>query len=229
MASRAVYIPASDSVGVVAKNIDFDWFPGFSVAQKQRCITSLHDACARSGTPNVLEISTKSMQEVGVAASAFNLSFNMKKSLKSVSVESAFQGSKVFEGGGPFTELYDEPPHISKKSIRSLARGELVAFEFFGKKFPIIPRTFFYDWLYINTLNRDHEVSERIQRFDAFTDIEFNSNRSINCQAFSAALFVSICRAGLRKEISNMENYSAIVLPFYSHMRDILKSDIRLI
>ena len=34
-------------------------------------------------------------------------------------------------------------------------------------------------------------------QFDAFSDIAFNPERSINCQAYSAALYVSLSRRGL--------------------------------
>ena len=216
MAVRSVYIPVKNSIGVLVKNVEFDWFPGFAVSQKQKSIVSLHAACARSGVHDVLEISTKSLQEDGISASAFNLTFHTKKSNRSISVESAFQGSKVFEFGGPFEELYDEPPYVSKKAIRSLAKGKLIEFQLFGKSFPIKPTTFFYDWLYMNSLNMNERISEAVQKFDGFTDIEFNPSKSVNCQAFSAALFVSICQNGKRDEIkAPIGDYAKLLTPFY--------------
>lgn len=45
MATRPVFIPslAGDSM-VLTKYIEFQWFPGMSVSQKQKSIDSLHDA-----------------------------------------------------------------------------------------------------------------------------------------------------------------------------------------
>jgi hypothetical protein len=34
MATRPVYIPKLDSIGVITNNVDFKWFPGMSKSQK---------------------------------------------------------------------------------------------------------------------------------------------------------------------------------------------------
>nr|WP_319949360.1 hypothetical protein [uncultured Shimia sp.] len=196
MAKRTVYIPMLDQLGVVEKEVEFEWFPGFSVAQKQRSIASLHERAMEEGIEPVLEISSKSPDEAGVQASAFNLSFEMKKSGRRVSVEAAFQGSKTFAGSGPFPDMYEMSAREAKKEIRIRQNGTLTKFTFFGKEFPLKPRTFFYDWLYIKTLSLDEDLANKIEGYAAFTDIEFNPNKSINCQAYSAALFVSLQRSG---------------------------------
>jgi hypothetical protein len=48
-------------------------------------------------------------------------------------------------------------------------------------------------------LATDPELIEKLTAYEAFTDIEFNPEKSINCQARSAALYVSLHRAGLIK------------------------------
>ena len=60
------------------------------------------------------------------------------------------------------------------------------------RDFRSLPRTFFYDWVYVNALYQNPELSERIEDYAAFSDIEFNRQSSINCQAYSAALYVSL-------------------------------------
>ena len=62
-------------------------------------------------------------------------------------------------------------------------------------------KTFFYDWLYIHTLAQEGNaaLAEGILAYDAFTDIEFNPKRSINCQAEAAAMFVMLESIGLLK------------------------------
>ncbi|BDO04504.1 hypothetical protein KAM622c_40910 [Klebsiella quasipneumoniae subsp. quasipneumoniae] len=66
----------------------------------------------------------------------------------------------------------------------------------------------FYDWLYISALRKQQELAEQIVEYDAFTDIEFNPERSINCQAYSAALYVSLFKQSLLDQaISSKESF----------------------
>ena len=44
--------------------------------------------------------------------------------------------------------------------------------------------------------------------YQAFTDIEFNPKKSINCQAYSVALYVSLRQRGLLEEtIKNKDSF----------------------
>lgn len=61
----------------------------------------------------------------------------------------------------------------------------------------------FYDWIYISSIYRNKELAEKILEYNAFTDIEFNQEKSINCQARSAAIFVSLCKKGMIDEVIN--------------------------
>ena len=74
--------------------------------------------------------------------------------------ECAYQGSKVFENGGPYHELYLVSSQEAKTDDRLRNSGALVAFNFCGESFPIEPKTAFYDWLYMTALcqqkNRSH-------------------------------------------------------------------------
>jgi hypothetical protein len=191
MANRPVYIPRLDSVGVITKNVDFKWFPGMSKSQKQKSIKSLHTAANELNVSLILEISSKSEEELGVNLSAFNLMITTKQS-RSFTVETAFQSSKVFEKGGPYVDLLSGTSRQAKKDIRLKESGNLVEFIFFGDIFPLKPRTYFYDWLYINALHQNKALSDTVVKYSGFTDIEFNPKKSINCQAYSAALYVSL-------------------------------------
>jgi len=216
MAKRFVYIPVENEPGVREASIEFDWFPGFAISQKQKSIASLHRAADEAGFHQILEISSKSEDEQGVKASAFNLSFHTKASNRKVSVEAAFQGSKVFAFAGPFPDMYDMTAREAKKEIRVRQNGTLTKFCFFGKDFPLRPRTFFYDWLYINTLHKDEELSSNLCRFSGFSDIEFNPEKSVNCQAFSAALYVSLVRCGMLDQVLESEDeFRKLLKPFY--------------
>lgn len=205
MAKRIIYIPKVTKLGVLEKEVEFDWFPGFAVSQKQKSINSLHEAGKRDGISPILEISSKSSEETGVKASAFNLSFDTKKTSKRVSVESAFQGSKKFQFSGPFPDLYNMTAREAKKEIRVRQNGSLTKFIFFGKEFPLQPLTFFYDWIYIKSLCLDEDLSSEIENYNGFTDIEFNPKKSLNCQAYSAALYVSLVKNGLLRDALESE------------------------
>ncbi len=202
MANRPVYLPKlnSESSGVITKDVEFKWFPGMSKSQKQKSITSLHEAANKLNISPILEISSKSEIELGVKLSAFNLLITTKKLNKSVSVETAFQSSKVFEKGGPYIDLLEGTSRQAKKDLRLKESGNLIQFIFFNKEFSLKPRTLFYDWLYINALHQNEDLSDEVILYGGFTDIEFNPKKSINCQAYSAALYVSLRTMGIISE-----------------------------
>lgn len=192
MAQRPIFLPEYVS-GLLWREvvISFDWYPGFAISQAQKSIRSLHEAAARQRITPVLEISTKSPQEIGIQLSAFNLRLNDDK-FDNLSVESAYQGSKVFERGGPYHDLYTTASREAKKDKRLQNSGKLVAFNFKGTEWPLIPQTAFYDWLYISALVENAGLHEQIMNYRAFSDIAFNPEKSLNCQARSVALFVSL-------------------------------------
>ncbi|MGN7437589.1 MAG: DarT1-associated NADAR antitoxin family protein [Alcanivorax sp.] len=192
MAQRSIYIPDLEKVGVTVKKIDFQWYPGMAKVQKQRSISSLHEEGEKHGISPILEISSKSKDDLGIKLSAFNLFFTTQKYKQTLSVEAAFQGSKVFEHGGPFQDLYSKSSREAKKDIRLKESGNLICFQFFGITFDLKPRTLFYDWLYINALLKNKNLGNFLTKYKGFTDIEFNPKKSINCQAYSAALYVSL-------------------------------------
>lgn len=177
---------------------EFAWNSGLSVSQKRKNIVDLHQAFQqRFPERKVLEISSKSLQELGVKLSAFNLKKYVPSLGKSIPVECIFQGGKVFSGGGPYTDLYQATPRDAKRDPRLKESGMLKSFFFEGQPVPLTPTTAFYDWLYINALLENPELARQLLEYDAFTDIEFNPNKSINCQARAAALFVALHRLGL--------------------------------
>jgi len=172
--------------------VRFTWVPGMALSQTRKRIESLHSAVnsAQLGT-NALEVSTKSTEAVGVALSAFNLRLRGSDGIE-LSVESAYQGSKVFALGGPFHDLYRMSSIHAKQDGRLHASGAIVGFDYFGQRWSISPRSAFYDWLYVSALARDQSLTKSLERFDCFTDIAFNPNKSFNCQARAVALHMSL-------------------------------------
>uniref|UniRef100_A0A832MPM2 Uncharacterized protein n=1 Tax=Pseudothermotoga hypogea TaxID=57487 RepID=A0A832MPM2_9THEM len=74
------------------------------------------------------------------------------------------------------------------------------------------PETMFYDWIYMNVLHQNKILSEKVTEFSAFTDIEFNPKRSVNCHVRSAALYVSLYRRGLiEKALRSPDNYKMVI------------------
>jgi hypothetical protein len=197
MAKRPVFIPKSSGpLLVVTMPIDFIWYPGMSKIQKQKSIRSLHDAAKKTRSiEKILEVSSKSENELGIRLSAFNLMLNNNGF--SASIEVLFQGSKVFSKGGPFTDIYRKTSREAKKDERLRESGQLIGFRYSDRDWPLNPQTVFYDWLYLSALRQNPSLSERLLEYDGFSDIEFNPEKSINCQAASAALYKSLAERGL--------------------------------
>ena len=210
MAKRPCYRPLNMYIGY--KTVDspeFKWNPGFAFSQKQKNVVALHEAIHRiDPSARILEISSKSLQPLGVSLSAFNLKFPCAGA--ECSVESVFQASKVFDGGvGPFPELYSHDSREVRHHVQDAAAGHrLLAFEFDGVRWDLEPKTAFFYQLYIKALLANPELAAALLEFDAFTDIEFNPNRQINCQAAAAAFYISLCRTGkLDEAMSSREAF----------------------
>lgn len=219
MAQRPVYIPSTSSDFLVETvMVDFEWFPGMAVVQKQKSIDSLHAAVKTqlTGVTSLLEISSKSKVDLGVNLSAFNLMINDSRRDLEFSVEAAFQSSKVFEKGGPFVDLLEATSRAAKKDERLKESGRLLNFKFYNQVWPLEPKTVFYDYLYVNALLKHEEFHDQIFQYSAFTDIEFNPKKSINCQAYSVALFVSLKQRGLLDEakLRDKDNFLDLVTSF---------------
>jgi hypothetical protein len=195
MAKRPVFIPAPGRDRLVDKvEIEFVWNPGFAPVQKKKNIVSLHENARKEGLHPLLEVSTKADDPLGQRLSAFNLKIETQDG--PISLEAAFQGSKVFEEGGPYTDLYEEEGRAAKKDPRLRASGKLSHFDFHGDRWPLTPKTAFYDWLYLRAIGPCRECLEKLGEYKGFTDIEFNPEKSINCQARACALVVSLVRRG---------------------------------
>ncbi len=170
---------------VVSQTYSFEWFPGFAISQKQRSIESLHHAILRAnpdGRP--LEVSTKSTDALGSKLSAFRLR------LDGYLLETVFQSAKVFERGGPFPDLLTVPPRDAKHDVRLRSSGVLTAFRYQDEDFPLVPKTAFYDFIYLSAVKQSLAPEElrALSGYDFFTDIAFNPAKSVSTQARSAAL-----------------------------------------
>jgi hypothetical protein len=211
MAERPIFVPVEGGPNFVREiSLEIPWASGFAPVQKKKNISALHEAAAQRGFAPLLEISTKSDVVVGQHLSAFHLKVESKIGL--IPLESAYQGSKVFERGGPYTDLFELEARTAKRDVRLQESGRLIRFEFGGHTFPLSPPTVFYDWLYLTAIYPHRAwLKDRLtehEKFAGFTDIEFNPSKSINCQARSCALFVTLLKRELfDKVIQSPESF----------------------
>lgn len=219
MASRPFFIPNNNKYELVKTElVEFKWFYGFAKVQKQKSISSFHENISKQFRYNkILEISTKSKDKLGVKLSAFNLKINFKD--KEYFLESLFQGSKVFSNEGPYVDIYKKESIDAKKDER-IKRSDLKEFSFFGEKFTL--EFDFYSWLYFLALKQNKKLTSEILNYQAFTDIEFNPEKSLNCQAYSAALYSSMITNNILnvdKEYQNDELKNIIPLRKFKNIQ----------
>src|SRR6185369_5080603 len=108
--------------------------------------------------------------------------------------------------------LYSVSSREAKTDERIRSSGQLVGFNLLGNEWPTEPQTCFYDWLYITALSQHPEAAREVVGFKAFSDIAFNPEKSLNCQARSAAVFVALSERGLLAQATrDRESYLAVV------------------
>lgn len=214
MAKRIVFLPTFPDEKLLYREVlvDFQWIAGMAISQARKSVANLHVAIQEQvGSRNTLEISTRSLSDLGIRLSAFNLQISIDGI--ATSVESAYQSSKVFENGGPYLDLLNRSSMEAKQDQRLKNSGRLLNFAFANKTWPIRRAPNLYDFLYIRGLLHSNDHQELLS-FNAFTDIAFSQvsldykhGRSYNCQARSAAIFHSLSN---RMEESEMLDYLQI-------------------
>lgn len=204
MATKQIYLVNEREPYYRTYATEYKTFNGFSIAQKRRSVESLHNAYLQiHREKKILEVSSASMDELGVKLSAFNLLKHVPSLDRSIPLERIFQGGKVYENGGPYLDMYDMPSNKAKNDERKNNSGKLIAFEFEGRRFPLEPKTMFYDYLYLSALRENPELANQLLQYDGFTDIFFNPEKQFNCQAISCAKYVSLVKLGKLEEYLN--------------------------
>lgn len=208
MASRIIFLPKREMPWYEEKVVSFEWVPGLAKSQAIKSVLNLHEAAKNQcNLFNLLEISTKSNSELGSSLSAFNLKLEIETDY--VSVESAYQSSKLFRNGGPYKDLLQVNPYDAKRDERIKNSGHLIGFEFQGNSWNLTSSPNFYDYLYISALAKNH-LKDTLQNYDAFTDIAFsqtslkyNKKISFNCQARSVAIYLGLRSTYKENQIVN--------------------------
>lgn len=195
MATRPVFEIGYSAPYYIEQPIDFVWNKGLNINQKRKNVIALHEAYrTKFSTKHILEISSKSLQEDGLPLSAFKLQKFVPSLRKALPVENIYQGGKVFENGDPCLDMYDMTAREAKKDEWLHSLGSVTGFYYEGQNYTIDCYDAFYNWIYINALIENPRLSAPLLNYNAFTDIEFNPQNGVSCQARSAAIFVSLMK-----------------------------------
>lgn len=205
-ATRPLFIPDTKQL-VKDESFEFEWFMGMARSQKQKNVESLHKKIREVGYSNILEISTYSPEPIGVKLSAFNLLF--KKTQSPGTVENLYQKSKIFGDG-------NDSDMIGRQNPKGL---QPISFEFDGYKWPLEPLSAFYDWLYVNALHQDSNLSKSVLKFQGFTDIAYNPKKALSTQARSAALYITLVRLNKIDQIKDQGKFLKLI-ESYDYMRE---------
>lgn len=195
----------------IEEYVDFDFFTGFSIVQKRKSIESLHSAIRQKELDaKILEVSRRSESRLGINLSAFNLTFEYEPN-RFIPVENVFQSSKVFANGKQYLDLLTVTPSEAKTDERLKNSGAVIKFRLKDVDWDTNPLTMFYDYIYLSALQKNQDLYNQLMQFDIFTDIEFNPKKSINCQARTVAIFVTLNKYGLfEKYISDIDLFRSI-------------------
>ena len=196
-----------DGKGNITEHIvEFDNVPGNSENEKLKSINSFHNKIKEKFNEKILEVSSKSNDLLGKELSAFNLLIEYNN--KNIYFESFFQGSKVFTNGGPFIDILYSKPWEAKADKRIRNSGTIVSFRVNVIDYPIEPKTLFYNYFYSKAFINSNKSIEKINEYNIFTDIEFNHEVSINCQAHAVAILVSLYRKNkLDESLKTIDEY----------------------
>ncbi|WP_299184964.1 hypothetical protein [uncultured Psychrobacter sp.] len=202
---KPVFMPRVNSDNLVKTDmVRFERHVGFASRQKKKSINDMHQVIRKKyGFNHVLELSSKSGNKLSFLLSPLSLKLTDEHNGAQHSIENIFQASKVFEHGGPYTDLLTVPPRQAKKDERLQTSGELIGYNDFGMEWHLEPLTAFYDWLYVNALKQNVQLHDEVMQYQAFTDLEFNPKKSIHCPAYSLAMFVALNKRDL---LDNVED-----------------------
>ena len=155
MAERYIYSVGDDKSPVIRTKLEFDWVQGTSIQSRRKSALNLQAKFHANSREQLMEISTAAPERsLGFYLSAFNLKAKLKNISDELTVEQFYQGSKVVSINGTITSLNDL--YYSKDSVTakkdSRLKYPIVHFQIMDKKYPIVPKTAFYNWIYINSM-----------------------------------------------------------------------------
>lgn len=218
MAQKSVYITKNKYPYFEEIGVNCTWFGGFAQIQKTKCIISVHENF-KAAYPDypICEISHASPVQMGKDLSAMSLKKYVPSEQSYCCMESVFQSSRIYtnpetgETIGPFKEYLHLDGKSCKKKVKELSNGwhsYTYDFEDILCPAPDFHISLFYDWIYISALLE--EANEPVRKalldsgYSAFTDL---ATSSLNSQARSCAIFMSLAELGLLDQIQDFDSY----------------------
>lgn len=214
MAQRPVFEVKTTFPYFQVCEVDFQWSAGFALVQRQKNIAAIHAAYLKEHPKaKILEASSKAPTPLGKSLSPFYLPCVFDG--RTVSVECAFQACKVFQDGGPFLQLLDMEPIKAKTTSLTKTAGPLLYYDYAGRHWPLEPKGWLYEWIYMNALHAKPELAAQIQDYTAFTDIAFAPKTSVTCQAKALAIYLGLEKKGLlASALESIESFWRIVFHY---------------
>lgn len=146
-------------------------------------------------TDKILEVSSACQDYLGKGLSA--LTMTIMSPVGICSVESLYQGSKLFELGGPYTDLYLKKPYVARNDPRLKGSGRVIGYSYFNDYWPESPVIGLYTWLYFNAYRSlDPSLQFQIEQYSYYSDIFYNGNQQVNTPARSLAISIALCELG---------------------------------
>ena len=133
----------------------------------------------------ILDTSYVSDQQDGAKLSSFNLPIQLASG-ETVPLECAYQGSKMIDHAGPYTDLFHADPMKVKADPR--LNGEVTGFRLEGVDYAAASPHAFYNWLFCRALHQNQALAEQLERYDAFCDI-MKPMDAEECEARAAAVY----------------------------------------
>ena len=194
MATRPVFVPDTDPGSprlVHEQEVDFQWLPGRTAQHKKANIAKLHAAARHRSLTPLLHVTSESDDPLGALVSVVNLAVEVDNSFL-VPLEAAFQGSRIFTGGGPFTDMFRMRLEEIAADPRLTESGKHIGFRFRNLEWGLKSGTMFYDWLVVNSIHRYPKLRSGIRRFKGFTEVDCRGGGQAVCHARSCALYVAL-------------------------------------
>ena len=207
MAVRKIYLSIPEYPYAKEISVTFPWANGSRHQNVQAVLDTFHDVY-----PEVpaLEVSLASLQPEGIHAAAMKLPLHLAGSGQDVPVGIVYEASKVFENGGPYADLLQCSRQKVLKDARLQQSGKCVGYRLEDMEYPAEPHPYaFFNWLYACALHQNHEKTDSILKFGAFSDLELGSTKKDrNSPARAAAVYAGLAAAG---KLACLESYEAFV------------------
>ena len=208
MAVRKVYLSLAEFPYAKEVPVTFPWSNGSKHQNIQAVLDTFHDVYPEIP---VLEVSLASAQPEGVGVAAMKLPLRLADG-KELPVGVVYQGSKVFENGGPYTDLWQLSHQKVQKDPRLHQSGRCIGYRLEGMDYPAEPHPYaFFNWLYCRALAQDPDRGQELLRYGAFSDLDLGSAKTDrNSPARAAAVYGGLKAAGRLDCLASYEAFVAV-------------------